>query len=360
MVSPAKFINSLQPYSITPQDVWSPESEGEILKLDWNEAPFDFDFYKHEAGRIVKERGVLAWYPDYLSIELTDKLSSYLNISDANILTFPGSDVGLETLCRAYLDHDDTAIAICPTYENFFVYVTQCSAKLEKINLEPPFIFDIELIDQKIRSTVSPKIVYIVSPNNPCGYYVEQGLISSLAERYQKTLFVIDEAYIEFSDSESCVNLISDLPNIVVARTFSKAFGLAGIRIGYLCASLPVVDAINKIRNGKNVSMIAQRLALYALNNIGKIESWVSDVKLARSVFESWCLDNKIKCYPSHGNFILFHCRKPNELCSELKANGVYVRNRNSLIEGCVRITIGNTQQTMKVINLLSNLSYLL
>lgn len=360
MVKPADFINSLQPYSITPQDVWSPESEGEILKLDWNEAPFDFDFYKHEAARIVKERGILAWYPDYLSIELTDKLSSYLNIGDANILTFPGSDVGLETLCRVYLDHDDTVIAICPTYENFFVYVAQCGAKLQKINLEPPFIFDVDLIDQKISSTLLPKIVYIVSPNNPCGYYVEQDSISYLVKRHPKTLFVIDEAYIEFSDNESCVNLISGFSNIVVTRTFSKAFGLAGIRIGYLCASLPVIGAINKIRNGKNVSMIAQRLALYALNNIGKVESWVSDVKFARAEFESWCLDNKIKYYSSNGNFILFHCKKPNELCSELKANGIYIRNRNSVIEGCVRITIGGTRQTKKVINILSNLLYLL
>lgn len=360
MVNPAKFIHSLQPYSITPQDVWSSGNDGELLKLDWNEAPFDFDFYKHEAARIVKERGVLAWYPDYLSIELADKLSDYLNIGDANILTFPGSDVCLETLCRAYLDREDTAFAICPTYENFFIYVAQCGATLEKINLQPPFIFDIELIDEKISSALSPKIVYIVSPNNPCGYYVKKDSISYLAQRHPKTLFIVDEAYIEFSDSQSCVNLIFDVPNIVVARTFSKAFGLAGVRIGYLCASLPVIGAINKIRNGKNVSMIAQKLALYALNNISKIDSWVSDVKLAREAFESWCFDNKIKYYPSHGNFVLFHCRKPNELCSELKARGIYIRNRNSLIEGCVRITIGNWQQTWKVINLLSSLSYLL
>lgn len=360
MVSPAKFIETLEPYNITPQDVWAPSNAGDIAKLDWNEAPFDFNFYRQEACRLVRERGVLAWYPDYLSIELADKLSDYLGISDANILTFPGSDVGLENLCRAYLDREDSVIVVCPTYENFFVYVAQCGAKLEKVNLEPPFIFDVELIEHQIDSIISPKIVYIVSPNNPCGYYVSPDSISYLAGKYKNTLFIVDEAYIEFSDNKSSIHLISDYPNIVVARTFSKAFGLAGVRVGYLCASLEVIGVLNKIRNGKNVSMIGQRLALYALNNIQKIDSWISEVRLARSVFESWCLDNNVQYYPSHGNFVLFHCKKPNELCSELKANGVYIRNRNSLIGGCVRITIGGIQQMTRVINLLSRCSYLL
>ena len=122
MVKPSKFIENIEPYKITPQDVWSDSAPSDILKLDWNEAPVDFSFYREEIHRISQETGIIAWYPDYLALDLTDALESFVGIDGNHILTFPGSDVGLETLCRAYLQPNDVVVAICPTYENFFVY----------------------------------------------------------------------------------------------------------------------------------------------------------------------------------------------------------------------------------------------
>lgn len=355
MVKPSTFIIDLEPYKTTPQDVWSAGAPEDLLKLDWNESPFDFEFYRSELRRIANERGMIAWYPDYLALELTDELSRFTAIDANLILTFPGSDVGLETLCRAYLEPADKVLALCPTYENFFVYVLQTGAKLEKVNIIPPIIPDVDAITSRIEEFGPAKVIYIARPNNPFGYMLAHDAIGELAIRCPDTLIIVDEAYIEFADEPSCASLIEKVPNIVVARTFSKAFGMAGLRLGYICASLEVINTVNKIRNGKNVSMFAQRLGLYALRNYKKITEWVAEVKVSRARFGDWCRDYGLTFYPSQGNFMLFKVGRPIELCSALKAEGIYLRNRSSLLPGCVRVTLGSNRQVERLITSLSN-----
>lgn len=354
MVKPSKFITDLEPYKTTPQDVWSPGAPEDLLKLDWNESPFDFDFYRGELRRIANERGMIAWYPDYLALELTDELSRFTTVDANLILTFPGSDVGLETLCRAYLEPADNVLALCPTYENFFVYVLQTGAKLEKVDFIPPFVPDMAAIASRIEALGPAKAVYIARPNNPFGYMLAHDSIAKLAVRCPDTMVIVDEAYIEFADEPSCASLVERFPNIVVTRTFSKAFGMAGLRLGYICASLEVINTVNKIRNGKNVSMFAQRLGLHALRNYKQIAEWIAEVKVSRDRFDDWCRNYGLTCYPSHGNFILFKVGRPNELCSALKAEGIYVRNRSSLLPGCVRVTLGSSRQVERLIGSLN------
>lgn len=356
MVKPSKFISELEPYKITPQDVWSVGAPMDLLKLDWNESPLDLDLYREELQRIAKERGMVAWYPDYLAIELTDELSKFTGIDGNLILTFPGSDVGLETLCRAYLESGDKVLALCPNYENFFVYVLQTGAKLEKLDIAPPFVPDMGAIAAHIEALGSVKIAYIARPNNPCGYMVGRDAIEGLATSFPDTMIIVDEAYIEFADEPSCCELVERFQNIVVVRTFSKAFGLAGLRLGYFCASLEVVNTVNKIRNGKNISMLSQRLGLHGLRNYDRITDWIAEVKASRIRFSEWCMFNGVKFYPSQGNFVLFKIGRPNELCSELKAEGIYVRNRNTILEGCVRATMGSRKHCERLINALSRM----
>lgn len=354
MVKPSRFIKELAPYKITPQDVWSASAPDELLKLDWNESPIDFDFYRDELRRIANDRGMVAWYPDYLALELTDELSRFVGIDSNLILAFPGSDVGLETLCRAYLEPDDQVLVLCPTYENFFVYVLQTGASLHKLQIEPPFVIDVEAITKHIEKLGPAKAVYIARPNNPIGYMVDSSTIELLATMFSDTMVIIDEAYIEFADGASCALLVETLPNVVVARTFSKAFGMAGMRLGYLCASLDVVNTVNKIRNGKNVSMLSQRLGLNALRNFDRISEWIDTVKDSRRRFSDWCGRNGVKYYTSEGNFVLLLARRPNEVCSCLKAEGIYVRNRNSILPGAIRVTIGSTEHVQRLIDSLS------
>ena len=350
MVKPSRFVADLDPYKITPQDVWSEAAPRDLLKLDWNESPEDFDWFQKELRRVVDDRGMLAWYPDYLALQLTDALARYLQISGNNVLTFPGSDVGLETLCRAYLEPEDVVVALCPTYENFFVYALQTGARLDKLVVDRPFHVDPQEVARRIRDAGPAKAVYLASPNNPCGYVVPVETISALAAEFSSTMIIVDEAYIEFADSGSCAGLVETLPNLVVARTFSKGFGMAGLRLGYLCTSLPIINTVNKIRNGKNISMIAQRMGLHALQNIGRISAWVEDVKRQRARLAAWFAEQGVTCYPSQGNFLLFEVNRPNELCSKLKAEGVYVRNRHAMLPRCVRVTIGSSRHVDRLI----------
>ena len=360
MIKPNKYVESLEPYSITAQDVWSDMAPSNLLKIDWNEAPAELKFYQQELKRIASDQGMIAWYPDYLALNLTDALSDFIEVSSNNILTFPGSDVGLETLCRTYLNSEDVVVALCPTYANFFVYVSQTGAELKQFLLDEPFKIDEDKIILYLESIANVKMFYLANPNNPCGYNVSLKFISLLADKFPKTIFVIDEAYIEFSNSDSAVKLVTKFSNITVFRTFSKAFGMAGLRLGFMCAPLDIINNVNKIRNGKNVSMVAQRLGLCALENFSLVDSWIQKVIHSRRVFEEWCAKKNVDYYPSQGNFVLFKVSKPNELCSELKAQGIYVRNRDSIIPGCVRVTIGSERHLTRLIGALDKMDNLI
>lgn len=357
MVKCSRFVSELEPYKITPQDVWSECAPDNLLKLDWNESPYDFDMYRKLMDQIAHERGMIAWYPDNLALELTEELSRFTSVDSNLILTFPGSDVGLETLCRAYLEPDDNVLVLSPTYENFFVFALQTGAKLNKLEVKPPYIPDMDTFAARIEELGPAKAAYIARPNNPCGYMVSYDSISELARRCPNTLIIVDEAYIEFADENSCASLVERLSNVVVTRTFSKAFGMAGLRLGYICASLEIINTVNKIRNGKNISMFAQRLGLHALRNYQEIENWVKKVKLSRVRFGEWCKNQGLTFFASQGNFILLRVANPNELCSALKAEGIYVRNRTAILPGCVRVTLGSSLQVEHLIAAMTRLS---
>ncbi len=357
MIKPNIYVEKLKAYSITPQDVWSELAPTDLLKIDWNEAPSDLHFYQKELIKIATDPGLIAWYPDCLALNLTDAISKFVKVSSNNILTFPGSDVGLETLCRAYLNPSDSVVALCPTYENFFVYVNQMGSDLKKLILDEPFIFDYELISETLKSSCNVKMFYLANPNNPCGYSVQSKCIEKLLVQFPEILFVVDEAYIEFTDIESTAPLSEKYPNIVVFRTFSKAFGLAGIRLGYMCAPTDIISNMNKIRNGKNISMISQRMGIFALENFDLVDHWIKEVIKSREIFEGWCETNNIQYFPSKGNFVLFKVGMPIELCSSLKANGIYIRNRDSVIPGCVRVTLGSRSHTKQLIKALDKLN---
>lgn len=348
MIKPSNSVNSLEAYKITPQDVWAAPIKNELVKLDWNEAPFDFRFYQSELRRVVTSQGFVSWYPDYLATKLTEALSIHLRLDPNLILTFPGSDVAIETICRAFLDPTDRVLALTPTYENFFVFCQQTGANLFKVHLPPPFEPDTVQLTQQLEKNGPFKLVYLVSPNNPCGYVLDRQSVKLLLERFPETLFVIDEAYIEFSDEPSFYDLTT-YQNIIITRTFSKAFGLAGLRLGYVIGDGSLLRVLNKIRNGKNISMLAQHLGHYALINFRRIQNWVDEVKFERERFSKWLTSEGIANYPSQGNFILFHAKQPDELTSELKAEGIYLRNRTSMLPGAIRLTIGGKKHMPRV-----------
>ncbi|MDA9897370.1 histidinol-phosphate aminotransferase family protein [Alphaproteobacteria bacterium] len=353
MVKPAQHIELIQPYEITSQDVWSDFAPDKLLKLDWNEAPRNFPFYDKALREMADNRGMTAWYPDFLSIKLNAKLADFLDVSAANILTFPGSDVALENVCRAYLGIGDKVSILCPTYENFFVFAAQTGAVLSFVNLNEPFEIDWQWLEAKLLIKQKPKVVYLVNPNNPTGIILNRSKLIKLINSYPETLFIIDEAYIEFTNEQSLCSLAQEIDNLVVTRTFSKCFGMAGVRLGYMVANLSIIQTVNKIRNGKSITMIAQNLGIVALENLRYFDLWVNEVRFAKEIFESWCAKNKIKYFPSHGNFVMFCVNNVNDICSKLRADGVYVRDRGKIVSGAIRVTIGSIKDTELLIKAL-------
>ena len=287
MVSPNKFVEALKPYEITPQDVWVADQRTDLLKLDWNEAPYGFEWYKRAAEKILQDGEMLAWYPDYLALELTKKIADFCSVTVNNVLVFPGSDVALETICRGYLTETDVVITVAPTYDNFSVFVAQTGAALQKIEVIPP----------------------------------------------------------------KEVTLVLDYDNLVISRTFSKAFGLAGLRLGYVCAGERVLNSLNKIRNGKNVIMLAQKLGVVALDEIERLHDWVDEVRQAKLMVYQWCDELSLTYFKSEGNFVMLEVHDPTAVCSELRARGIYVRNRDSVLPGYIRVTIGSVAATTKLLN---------
>ena len=354
MVKPAAHIDRIKPYKITSQDVWSNFAPDELLKLDWNEAPNNFPFYAKALRELANKRGMTSWYPDFLAIKLTAKLAKFINVPVANILTFPGSDVALETICRAYLDSGDSVSILCPTYENFFVFAAQTGAELSFVTLEPPFEVNWKLLETELLINRSPKAVYLVNPNNPTGIILDREKLRKLIHSYPSTLFIIDEAYIEFTDEQSLCMIVQESENVAVTRTFSKCFGLAGVRLGYMVASQSIIQTINKIRNGKNVTMIAQCLGIAALDNLKYFNDWTTEVRAAKQIFEGWCAENEILYFPSHGNFVMFSVNNAADICSKLRSYGVYVRDRRSVVPGGIRATIGSKKDTQLLINALN------
>ena len=351
MVSPNKFVEALKPYEITPQDVWVADQRTNLLKLDWNEAPFGFEWYKRAAEKILQDGEMLAWYPDYLALELTKKIADFCSVTVNNVLVFPGSDVALETICRAYLAETDVVITVAPTYDNFSVFVAQTGAALQKIEVIPPKEVTAALISDQIKLNQHAKLVYLVNPNNPFGYLIPQDVIESLLTNYPNVLFVVDEAYIEFSAADSVATLVLDYDNLVISRTFSKAFGLAGLRLGYVCAGERVLNCLNKIRNGKNVIMLAQKLGAVALDEIERLHAWVDEVRQAKLMVYQWCDELSLTYFKSEANFVMLEVHDPTAVCSELRARGIYVRNRDSVLPGYIRVTIGSVAATTKLLN---------
>jgi len=203
MVKPSSFVENLTAYKITPQDVWSDTASNNILKLDWNESSNDFEFYGSVIKKLANIKGLVAWYPDCLALKLTENIGRYTKVDSNLILTFPGSDVALETVCRAYLGFGDNVLVPFPTYENFFVFVLQTGATLERFELPPPFELDVRLLAERIAASKNTKAVYLVRPNNPCGYLISCTDVDWLSAMFPEVLFIVDEAYIEFANTGS-------------------------------------------------------------------------------------------------------------------------------------------------------------
>lgn len=286
-------------------------------------------------------------YPDPLQAEIKRKIAVLQNVNASEIFIGNGSDEAIDLVFRIFCEPKKDNILICPpTYGMYEVSADINDIEIKRANLTPDFQLDFGEIKRKIDKNT--KLLFICSPNNPTGNAFKREEILNLALDFQG-IVVVDEAYIHFSDEKSLISEIKNYPNLIVLQTFSKAWGLAGLRVGLAFANEEIIKLFNKVKPPYNISQIAQEAVLKALQNNEQVEKTISEIiserqKLIGNLNE---ISFITKIYPTDANFVLLKTSDANRIYRFLLNERVVVRNRNNveLCEGCLRITIGTPEE---------------
>lgn len=349
-----KYLRNFKPYKVASHKIWQVESSerNKILKLDWNEATEQPSHYVKERLSNLLDTQFLNLYPATYNEELHQLLSCYTALPKENIQYFASSDSLHEYISKMYITVGDPALVLWPSYDNFRLTAQVAGAHVMFFELGEDFSFDAGAFEAKIERK-NPSLVYICNPNNPTGLILEKDYIKHLLDKFPETVFLIDEAYIEFSPDKTCKDLVLDYDNILISRTMSKAFGLANVRFGYLLASEENINYISSIRNPKNITTFAQEAVIGALLDIGHMENYVTEVNRAKEEFIkniNSLKNNRFHAFESSGNFVLIRCEDhltKSEILNYLERNNVFVRNvsQSESVKDCIRVTMGTTKQ---------------
>lgn len=323
----------LKPYSSARDDF---KGTAEIW-LDANENPF---------GKGLNR------YPDPHQKELKKKIGSLKEVDESQILLCNGSDECIDLLIRLCCAPDSDEIIICPpTYGMYQVSANIQDVRVREVPLKADFTLDIA----HIKSAISDrsKLLFICSPNNPIGNSFQVEAIDELLINFPG-LVVIDEAYIDFSTETSWLSRLDEYDNLVVLQTFSKAWGMAGARVGMCFGNSAIIEFLKKIKPPYNISSLAQEAVAQALSNEDRLEEEIlSIIEQKNRLFQYLSAHPRvIKVYPSDANFLLFQCDDPDIIYLEMVEAGIVVRNRSSQLhcEGCLRISIGTEDEMDSVI----------
>lgn len=294
-------------------------------------------------------------YPDPLQWDVKKKISTIKNVPAEQMLLGNGSDECIDLLIRAFCNPGKDSILICPpTYGMYEVYAHINDVPVKEVPLLPDFQLNLEGMEAAIDETT--KIVFLCSPNNPTGNSLEREDIEIVLNNFEG-IVVLDEAYINYSRHRSFLAELKDYPNLVVMQTFSKAWGLAALRLGITFASQEIIEVLNKIKPPYNINQSTQELVLKALENLEDVNAMTRETVKEREVLvrELVQLPFVQKIYPSDANFILVRVDDANGTYEYLKKEGIIVRNRNNVIlcEGCLRITVGTDFQNKELISAL-------
>ena len=330
-------ILALQPYS-SARD----EFNGVYATfLDANESPF----------------GELNRYPDPYQKELKEQLSNLKTIPTENIFIGNGSDEVIDLAFRIFCNPGiDKSLTFSPTYGMYDISASINNIELIKIPLNNEFQIDTNKLERYLNDD-QLKLIFICSPNNPTGNTIASKAIKYILENFN-CIVIIDEAYIDFSETESWITELNNYPNLIVSQTFSKAWGLAAARVGVAYTSTEIIALFNKVKPPYNVSLLNQQAAIKTLDNTVLFEEnkqliLTEKKQLIESLKQ---LKLVIKIYPSDANFLLVEVVDANRIYTDLVERKIITRNRNNLIENCIRITVGRPQENNLLIEALKKL----
>ena len=335
-------VKNMSSYS-SARDEYKNGCDENLIYLDANESPFDNGINR---------------YPDNDHTELKKVVSNIKNINVNQVVLGNGTDEILDLIVRVFCNpNEDKIITLPPTYGMYDVI-----AKTNGIeNIEIPLKSDFSIDKNEILklSSESTKILFLCSPNNPTGNSFDTNDLTDLIKGFNG-IVVVDEAYIDFSSKQSLISLINDNNNLIITQTMSKAYGMAGIRLGMGFSNQKIINYLNKIKPPYNINVLTERKALEELNKIDKIKKNIDLVLNQRKVLVSCLekLDFIEKIYKSDSNFLLVKVDNADLRYNQLLKNGIIVRNRSNqpLCQNCLRITIGTENENKSLIKILNQL----
>ena len=334
-------IKTMKPYS-SARDEFKDLDEN-IIFLDANENP--------------NENGVNR-YPDPQQKTLKSALSGIKRIPENKILLGNGSDEVLDLLFRAFCEPNvDNVITLPPTYGMYGVLANLNAIENREVLLNESFEPQVDKILSQVDKNT--KMIFLCSPNNPTGNSFPDESIVTLLQNFNG-IVVLDEAYIDFSNKESWLQEINDYPNLVITQTLSKAYGMAGIRLGILYATQEIIAVLNKIKPPYNVNILTQSKALKNIENQEIIKNQILEIKEQRNLIYNQLLNTSFvkEIYKTDANFLLCKVDDANKRYNQILEKGIVIRNRtkDALCENCLRITIGTAAENKKLIEVLKSL----
>jgi histidinol-phosphate aminotransferase len=296
-------------------------------------------------------------YPDPLQWKLKQEISKIKGIPPQNIFIGNGSDEVIDIAFRIFCEPAKDNVIICPpTYGMYKVCANINNVAVKEVLLTNDFQLDVDGVLSAIDNHT--KLLFLCSPNNPTGNNLRRKDIEYLIKNF-KGIVVIDEAYINFSSQKPFLQELTKYENLIIMHTLSKAWGLAGLRLGLGFASELIIDYFNKVKPPYNINGSSQLLGLQALEKINEVNNNIKTIVSQRNFLEQELkqFDFIKKIYPSDANFILLKVSDADRLYQHLLMNRIIVRNRNSepLCENCIRVTIGTQSENEKLLNSLKN-----
>ncbi len=333
-----KNILSLKPYS-SARDEFSGDA---AVFLDANENPFNTPWNR---------------YPDPRQSQLKAQIAKLKPVEPSQIFLGNGSDEPIDLLFRAFCEPGiDNIVSIAPTYGMYRVAADINNIEVIESHLSSEF--ELEGNDLLAKVNENTKLIFLCSPNNPSGNLLDNNEIKKIILSF-KGLVVVDEAYIDFCPERSLLPEIASFPNLVILQTFSKAWGMAGLRLGMAFAAKPIIDVLNKIKYPYNLSILTQQKAIELIQNENNKTEWVDILLKERDnlIENLHKLTLVKKIFRTDSNFILIKVEKPVDLYNYLVGEKIIVRDRSRILlcEGCLRITVGSTEENQQLISVLQN-----
>ena len=322
----------------------------DFLKLDANEATIAPSPLVQARLRAFVERGGVARYPDSDALALRRRLAGYTSRSEAEVLAFNGCDVAIDYAVRTFTAPGDRVCIAAPTYDRFRRCAEASAARVTPVYGRDPFTADVTSLLEAIGDDT--RLVYLSSPDNPTGRTFAIDDVTAVLSRLGRGVLIVDETYFEFA-GQTVIPLIDRFDNLLVMRSFSKAFGLAGLRCGYTVSNLRLAERLRRLWSGRDVNAAVQEAALAALDDCEYMQAYVDEVTSARA----WLADGLRMLghtvVSTCANFILMRVVDPTGFVEQMREARIEIRDRSQLpqLDGFVRMTVGTLSQCERVLD---------